>query len=86
MSYRKKKSSPHGRAQVDSRQTMLTCMNDDLESTEELLSTGELWGQDALQFAALTFYPNLPEEARQKHHIENPIEEMRPEMLRPDDY
>lgn len=53
---------------------------------EYLLSTGELWGQDALQYAALTFYPNLPEAVRQKHHIENPIEVMRPEMLRLDDY
>lgn len=49
MSYRKKKSGPHGRTQGDSRQTMLTGMNADLESTEELLSTGELFSGQLYQ-------------------------------------
>lgn len=53
---------------------------------EYLLRTENLWGQDALQYAALTFYPNLPEEARKKHGIDNPIETLRPELLRLSDY
>ena len=38
MSYRKKKRFPNGRA--DPQQTTLTGMNANLQSTEELLSTG----------------------------------------------
>ena len=44
MSYRKKK-----RATNDSRQTVLTGMNADLQSTEELLSTGELYSGQPYQ-------------------------------------
>lgn len=50
------------------------------------LSTQEWWGVPAMEYAALTFYPNLPAEVRERYHIENPIEEMQPEALRPDDY
>ena len=46
MSYRKKK-----RATNDSRQTVLTGMNADLQSTEELLSTGELYRQFVALFS-----------------------------------
>ena len=50
------------------------------------LSSQEWWGQPAMEYAALTFYPNLPAEVREQYHIENPIEDMKPEMLRSDDY
>ena len=50
------------------------------------LSSGEWWGVPAMEYAALTFYPNLPPEVREKYRIENPIEETQPERLRPDDY
>ncbi len=53
---------------------------------EYLLATEMLWGQDALQYAALTFYPNMPAKVRERHQIENPVEELRPEMLRQNDY
>lgn len=53
---------------------------------EYLLSTEMLWGQDALQYAARTFYPNIPQAFREKHHIWNPLEEMKPEELRADNY
>ena len=43
MSYRKKKRFPNGRA--DPQQTTLTGMNANLQSTEELLSTGELYSE-----------------------------------------
>ena len=50
------------------------------------LSSQEWWGVPAMEYAALTFYPNLPPEVREKYRIENPIEETQPERLRPDDY
>lgn len=50
------------------------------------LSSQEWWGEPAMEYAALTFYPNLPPEVREKYSIENPMETMRPEALRPDDY
>ena len=65
----------------------LSLQNRDFELFYDLfLSSQEWWGEPAMEYAALTFYPNLPEEVRQKYHIENPIEEMRPEMLRLNDY
>lgn len=50
------------------------------------LSSGAWWGEAAMEYAALTFYPNLPSEVREKYQIENPIEEMQPERLRLEDY
>ncbi len=50
------------------------------------LGSQEFWGAPAMEYAALTFYPNLPPEVRERCHIENPIETMRPESLRLDDY
>ena len=47
MSYRKKKRFPNGRA--DPQQTTLTGMNANLQSTEELLSTGELYSGQPYQ-------------------------------------
>lgn len=34
-----------------------------------LLSTENLWGNSALEYAALTFYPNLPEDVKTKYDI-----------------
>ena len=50
------------------------------------LSSGEWWGEAAMEYAALTFYPNLPPEVREKYQIENPVEDRQPERLRPDDF
>lgn len=47
MSYRKKKRAPNGGH--DPQQTTLTGMNADLQSTEELLSTGELYSGQPYQ-------------------------------------
>lgn len=49
MSYRKKKRSPNGRAQIDPQQTSLTGMNADTQSTEELLSTSILFSGQPYQ-------------------------------------
>ncbi len=49
MSYRKKKNTPNGQAGINSGQIMLTGMNADLQSTEELLSTGELYSGQPYQ-------------------------------------
>ncbi|MDE6926818.1 MAG: hypothetical protein K2P59_16475 [Acetatifactor sp.] len=38
-----------------------------------LLSTGNLWGNKALEYASLTFYPNLPAEIRKKYGIDDLI-------------
>lgn len=65
----------------------LSLQNRDFERFYDLfLSSQEWWGEPAMEYAALTFYPNLPADVREKYHIENPIEDMKPEMLRPDDY
>lgn len=49
MSYRKKKRSPHGQTQGDSRQTTLPGMNADNQGAEEYLSTGELFSGQLYQ-------------------------------------
>lgn len=47
MSYRKKKHSPGGRS--DPQQATLSGMNADLQGTDELLSTGELYSGQPYQ-------------------------------------
>lgn len=65
----------------------LSLQGRDLDRFYDLfLSSQEWWGEPAMEYAALTFYPNLPPEVREKYSIENPMETMRPEALRPDDY
>ena len=65
----------------------LSLQNRDFERFYDLfLSAQEWWGVPAMEYAALTFYPNLPAEIRRKYQIDNPIEEMKPEALRLDDY
>lgn len=51
-----------------------------------LLSTWNLWGNRTMEYAAVTFYPNLPGEIRQKYHIDDLIKYMPREMFRLDDY
>lgn len=51
-----------------------------------LLSTESLWGNTALQYAAFTFYPNLPEEIKDKYHIHELIQHIPESKLRLDDY
>lgn len=51
-----------------------------------LLSTDNLWGNRAMEYAAVTFYPNLPAEIRKKYRIDDLIKYMPQEMFRLDDY
>lgn len=51
-----------------------------------LLSTEPLWGNQALEYAAFTFYPNLPENIKGKYHIYDFIEHTPESMFRLDDY
>lgn len=51
-----------------------------------LLSTENLWGSDVFEYAARTFYPNLPEEIKEKYHIHELIQHMPQDAFRLDDY
>lgn len=51
-----------------------------------ILSTGNLWGNAALEYATLTFYPNLPAEIKEKHNIAELIKYVPKERFRLDDY
>lgn len=51
-----------------------------------LLSTENIWGNTALEYANLTFYPNLPEEIQRKHRIHDLIASIPEKMFRLDDY
>ncbi len=51
-----------------------------------ILSTGNLWGNKVLEYASRTFYPNLPEEVKEKYQINDFIKYMSPEMFRFHDY
>ena len=51
-----------------------------------LLSTENIWGNCALEYAALTFYPNLPDNVKEKHHIFELIQHIPETMLRLNDY
>lgn len=51
-----------------------------------LLATGNLWGNTALAYASLTFYPNLPEAIKEKYQIYDLIKRIPQEMFRLDDY
>ncbi|MCM1190736.1 MAG: hypothetical protein NC541_15785, partial [bacterium] len=51
-----------------------------------LLSTDSLWGNRALKYAALTFYPNLPENIRKKYGIDALLRPIPKDMFRPDQY
>lgn len=51
-----------------------------------LLSTENIWGNTALEYANLTFYPNLPEEIKCQHGIDDVIAIIPEKMFRLDDY
>jgi len=51
-----------------------------------LLSTVNLWGNGAFEYASLTFYPNLPADIRKKYGIDDLIRNIPQERFRPEDY
>ena len=51
-----------------------------------LLSTENLWGNEVNEYASRTFYPNLPEEVKEKYQIHDLIKYMPKEAFRLDDY
>ncbi len=51
-----------------------------------LLSTENLWGNEVFEYASRTFYPNLPEEVKEKYRIYDLIKYMPKEAFRLDDY
>ena len=51
-----------------------------------LLSTVNLWGNEVFQYAARTFYPNLPEEIKERYQIHDLIKYMPQEAFRLYDY
>ena len=59
----------------------------DGDCCQYLLETQNIWGNTALEYVALTFYPNLPEEARAQYFPEKELyERIPPQALRLDDY
>ncbi len=51
-----------------------------------LLSTVNLWGNEVSEYASRTFYPNLPEEIKERYQIRDLIKYMPKEAFRLDDY
>ncbi len=51
-----------------------------------LPSTENIWGNDAIEYASFTFYPNLPEDMKNRYHIHDLIGNIPEKMLRIDDY
>lgn len=51
-----------------------------------LLSTENMWGNEVLEYASRTFYPNLPERIKEKYQIHDLIKYMPKEAFRLDDY
>ncbi len=51
-----------------------------------LLSTENLWGNEVCKYASLTFYPNLPEEIKEKYQIHDLIKYIPKEAFRLEDY
>lgn len=51
-----------------------------------LLSTENIWGNEVIEYASRTFYPNLPEEVKEKYQIHDLIKYMPKEAFRLDDY
>ncbi len=58
----------------------------DRDYYEYLLSTENLWGNEVFEYASRTFYPNLPEEVKEKYKIYDLIKYMPKEAFRLDDY
>lgn len=51
-----------------------------------LLSTENIWGNSALEYATLTFYPNLPEQIKCKYQVHELIQNVPTEMFQLDNY
>lgn len=51
-----------------------------------LFSTENIWGNAAVEYASLTFYPNLPEEVKCKYHVKELIGHIPPNMFQLDNY
>ena len=51
-----------------------------------ILMTENLWGNRVSEYAARTFYPNLPDAIKDKYHIHDLIKYMPQEMFRLEDY
>ena len=51
-----------------------------------LLSTENLWGNEVSEYACRTFYPNIPEEIKERYQIHDLIKYMPKEAFRLDDY
>ena len=51
-----------------------------------LLSTVNLWGNEVFEYASQTFYPNLPEEIKERYQIHDLIKYIPKEAFRLDDY
>lgn len=51
-----------------------------------LLSTENLWGNGVSEYASRIFYPNLPEEIKEKYQINDLIKYIPKEAFRLDDY
>ena len=51
-----------------------------------ILDTCNLWGNEVFEYAARTFYPNLPTEIKDKYQIHELIKHIPDEMLRLSDY
>lgn len=51
-----------------------------------LLTTENLWGNAACEYAAVTFYQNLPESVKEKYGIAEMIAQLPPALVRMDDF
>ena len=51
-----------------------------------LFSTENIWGNSAIEYASLTFYPNLTEEVKHKYCVEELIERIQSNMFQLDNY
>lgn len=51
-----------------------------------ILMTDNLWGNRVFEYAARTFYPNLPDRIKDQYHIHDLIKYMPQELFRLEDY
>lgn len=58
----------------------------DRDPYEFLFHTGNLWGDAAEEFACRTFYPNMPEDMREKYGVNEVLKHIPKGLLRPEDY
>lgn len=58
----------------------------DKDPSAFLLSTGNLWGNAANEFACRTFYPNFSGEWQREHYVFEVMQNIPEGMLRRDDY